>query len=334
METAKCKVRLLLEFNEKENIKTLFWFLLKIVLTLIFVIYIVNFFEDKKCSILYVDANIFLIIFAFILSFFNLYLQFERWKYFCVNYIGERDNKTILNSLLAGFAAGLISPMRVGEHFGRLYFVKGKSVTRVFLGSILDKLMSLIFIALFGLLALIFALRLDNVTPSEIIVSVSIILFLLAIFFVNLIFDSDFFKNYLLKKIDSFKKFENLKNELLHINSLEQFKINEVLFYSALLHIIILLQFALLVAAFSNDYNLVYFMSAGALMLMVKSFFPSVSIGDIGVRETASVFFLGLFNVSEGVAISASLSLFLFNALLPSIIGAILFFAVREKKKI
>jgi len=316
--------------NINSNIKVWLLFILKLLITIIFIDYIISLTIQAKLKFSFDNSNLYLILFALILSFINILLQFEKWKCFCSSYLEESNNLKIFRSLLIGFAAGLISPMRLGEHAGRVYTLGSKKALKTLVASIIDKLMSMIFIIFFGLLSLIFILRFDLELPSEIIISFSLIILSLTFFLAQLIFDSDFVKNYLAKKIAALKITHSIKGEFNDLISIDKVHINSALLYSILLQIIILLQFSILVAAFSNQYNLFYFMSAGALMLFTKSFFPSISFGDIGVRETASIFFLGIFNISQNVAVAASLLLFIFNALLPSILGAVLLFISKE----
>ena len=56
-----------------------------------------------------------------------------------------------------------------------------------------------------------------------------------------------------------------------------------------------------------------------------------VCLRDLGVRESASVFFFSKFGVSSAAAFNASMCMFLVNVLLPSIAGALLVLKVKMK---
>ena len=64
------------------------------------------------------------------------------------------------------------------------------------------------------------------------------------------------------------------------------------------------------------------FLAISATML-VKSLLP-ISIGDLGIRESAAIFFLGKIGVHESTAFNASILLFLINLLIPSLVGLVL----------
>ena len=57
--------------------------------------------------------------------------------------------------------------------------------------------------------------------------------------------------------------------------------------------------------------------------MMVKSMLP-IAIGDLGVRESAAVYFFNILHVPGVAAFNASLLLLFINLLIPSIIGLIL----------
>jgi len=60
--------------------------------------------------------------------------------------------------------------------------------------------------------------------------------------------------------------------------------------------------------------------------MFAKTFFPAVSLGELGVREGVSVFFLGQMGVSAAPAFNAALFIFFINILMPSLIGLIFLF--------
>jgi len=92
-----------------------------------------------------------------------------------------------------------------------------------------------------------------------------------------------------------------------------------MLFYSCFL-----LQYALLVSAFSHNTEIINYLWAGNLIMFVKTVIPPISLGELGIREGASVFFLTKFSELPSVAFNASIFLFIINILLPALVGLIL----------
>ena len=115
---------------------------------LFYLVYAVNFEEILSAIKL---ANIYLIAFAFLLSFFNIYLQFYKWKITANVVLQENNNSKIWLSLFYGFSAGVFTPARIGEYFGRALVFKNHSLLRVTLATLLDKLFLLLLVAFFAL---------------------------------------------------------------------------------------------------------------------------------------------------------------------------------------
>jgi uncharacterized membrane protein YbhN (UPF0104 family) len=89
-----------------------------------------------------------------------------------------------------------------------------------------------------------------------------------------------------------------------------------LLFYSCFL-----IQYALLVAAFSNHYDFIHYLWAANLIMFTKTIIPPISFGELGIREGASVYFLTQIGESASVGFNASILLFIINLLIPALIG-------------
>jgi hypothetical protein len=81
------------------------------------------------------------------------------------------------------------------------------------------------------------------------------------------------------------------------------------------------LQFVLLVFAFEPGAAWLPVMMGVALVFFAKSAIPSFTLGDLGIREGAAVFFLGALGVAAAAALEASLVLFGINLLIPALVG-------------
>ena len=95
----------------------------------------------------------------------------------------------------------------------------------------------------------------------------------------------------------------------------------ELLILSALRYLLFSTQFVLLVRAFAPGADLFVAYAGVALVFFAKSAIPAITLGDLGIRESAAVFFLGAFGIAEAAAFNASLGLFAVNLLLPALVG-------------
>ena len=262
------------------------------------------------------DFKILSIVFA--LSFFNIYLQFAKWKIISASYLNENNNSKIFKSLMMGFAAGILTPARVGEFAGRAYPLRNKDITAIAVATFLDKIIAMIFIFLIGF-ASAFYLFGDKIifsSGSVLIFIIAATIFLGALVLINR------------KRKEGFRNIISLKNlftKISHLKKLERklfFKLSLVSFVFVMIY---LFQFSLLISAFTGIGDYVLFFWVGASVMFTKTFLLPFGFGDLGVREGAAVYFLSLLGYSGAAGFSASILLFVVNLLIPAFIGLIFF---------
>jgi hypothetical protein len=93
---------------------------------------------------------------------------------------------------------------------------------------------------------------------------------------------------------------------------------------------IIILQYHCFVNAFSEA-SLAASALSVPIVLFVKSVILPISIGDLGIRESASVFFYGQMGIPAAAALNASLCIFAVNIVFPSLMGIIVLFLSNKR---
>ena len=58
--------------------------------------------------------------------------------------------------------------------------------------------------------------------------------------------------------------------------------------------------------------------------MFAKTIIPPISLGELGIREGASVYFLTQFGETASAAFNASIFLFIINLLIPAVVGLVL----------
>ena len=161
----------------------------------------------------------------------------------------------------------------------------------------------------------------------SILTSIPIIILLILLVIASiLIFKNDNGFQFLIDKLpQNYKFFRELKVELEYVNNMDSSTIVKLLFYSLMLYIVIIFQYSLLALSFEPNGDFLSFLEAGSIILFAKSFLSFVSFADLGVRETISVFLMKKLGYTTTVGFNSAFFLFLFNLLLPSIIGLFLF---------
>lgn len=288
---------------------------------LFYLIYAVNFQEILTAI---QQSNRYLIAAAFLLSFLNVYLQFYKWKITANVVLQENHNGKIWLSLFYGFSAGVFTPARIGEYFGRAIVFKNQSLLRVTIATLLDKVFLLIIVAFFGSISSIIFIHYKYNVAYYLTLGLFILIFTLFYLLVLLLFNDKFWDNILFTKLRDSIKLHWLFEKIKVFRKLDKKYAAKMFAVSFLFYLCFLIQYALLVSAFSNHNQFLDYLWAGNLMMFAKTIIPPVSLGELGIREGASVFFITQLGESASVGFNASIFLFFINVLIPSLIGLIL----------
>jgi uncharacterized protein (TIRG00374 family) len=270
------------------------------------------------------NANIPLIIIAALLAVVNIYLQFLKWKITCAYLLEEKSKKKIWLSLFYGFSGGVFTPARIGEYFGRAAAFKDKSVIKVAVATFVDKVFVLMAVAGFGSLASIIFLHYYYHLSVYLTGTFFILTFILFYVAYLIVLDARFWNNVLFSHITKTAHFKKIFDNLKVLKELDRFYTTQMVFISTAFYTCFILQYALLASAFSGHYDFIHYIWAGNLVMFAKSIIPPISLGELGIREGASVFFLNMFGVVKSAGFNASIFLFLINMLIPSVIGLFL----------
>ena len=285
---------------------------------LAFLIYSVDF---QEILIAIEQSNPYLIAAAFLLSLLNVYLQFYKWKITANVVLQENHNGKIWLSLFYGFSAGVFTPARIGEYFGRAIVFKNQSLLRVTLATLLDKIFLLIIVAFFGSISSIVFIHYKYHVAYYLTLGLFILVFTLFYLLVLLMFNDKFWDNVLFTKLRDSIKLHWLFEKIKIFRKLDKKYATKMFLISFLFYLCILIQYALLVSAFSNHNQFWNYLWAGNLLMFAKTIIPPVTLGELGIREGASVFFITQLGESASVGFNASIFLFFINVLIPSLIG-------------
>lgn len=304
--------------------KKLIFFLLKLFIAAGLLWFIVSEIKFSEIVSAIESANAGFLIAAFILTFLNIYLQYIKWKYTCNLLLNENSKGKIFTSLLHGLAAGVFTPARIGEYFGRAIVFKDKPVYKVALATLLDKFFPLLMVAIFGSISSILFLHFEYEVTSFITLSLFIALFTLFYFLIYFLLSERFWDSFIFEKLRKSERLRYFLDKIKEFKNLDRKYFAKMLIISFLFYFCFLVQYALLVAAFSHHFNFFDYLWAGNLIMFAKTIIPPISLGELGIREGASVYFISSLGESASVGFNASIFLFVINVLFPSIIGLFL----------
>jgi len=290
--------------------------------------YLISFIDYREIIGALSESNVYLIATAFSLSFLNIYLQYLKWKLTCNTVMSERNNGKILTSIFYGLSAGAITPVRIGEYFGRAIAFKNKPLLQVTAATLIDKFFLLIIVTFLGSIASIVFIYIYYDVSLYIALSLFVIVFTLFYLLAMIIQSEKFWDNVFFARLRKSQRLSKLLNHLGSLRNLDKKYAGKMTVISLLFYFCFIVQYALLVAAFSNNSNYLTYLWAGNLIIFVKTAVPQISLGELGIREGASVFFLTSFGELPSVAFNASIFLFFINIMLPALVG--LFLLIRK----
>ncbi len=299
---------------------------LKIIIAAGLLYYIISSINPAEILKALSEANFWLITLAFILVAPNIFLQYWKWKITCNSVLTYSDKKNIIYSLFHGFAAGAFTPFRIGEYFGRAFLFKDKTLVQVTIATLIDKFFPMFILAFTGAVSGILFLYFFYDVSVYLAASLFIVVCALFYLLIMLLIDPDFWNNFLFNKIKQSKLLYKYLGKMRFLRNLDRSYSTKMFFYSVLFYSCFVLQFVILITAFTNEINFINYLWAAFLVMFAKTFFPAISLGELGIREGVSVFFLGQMGVAAAPAFNAALFLFFINILFPSLIGLVLLF--------
>ncbi len=256
------------------------------------------------------------ILYALLLLALNLFFQYKRWAILVRLSEPDTTRKRIFSSLLSGVTLGFITPGRIGE-FGRAFFIREGKWPLLLGLTALDKFYALLVLYFFGLLGILPFLQrhVELLVWMPLIITALIFFVLLYLLLIHPPFLAAILRRYQ-KYWHKHKKLHLLVSSLDLLPSRVAMKLSLLALGQVCTYTF---QFFLLVRAFAVV-PLVQGLRALAATLWVKTLL-SISIGDLGIRESAAIYFLGELGVPEAAAFNGSMLLFFINVLLPAVGG-------------
>ncbi len=303
-------------------------FILKILVSLILITGLLYYIDVKTVLSSFKNANPLYLTIGLLFVVANIGLQYIRWRYLLrLISPGIRNGEAFI-SLVVGITAGFFTPAQIGEIAGRVASLPSLRKSHVAGMTLIDKLYLLSLTVITGAIALaIFVfLYLNAYWNNFYILAAAAIAAAFSIIFL-FPHNSKKLLTYLPKKIRDHRFYTVI--EIVETQFHDSH--GRMLFVlTGLLYVIIFIQFFIFATAFEP---VPFFGSliCSSSVYCVKAAVLPISIGDLGVRESAAVFFFSKIGVSAASAFGASFCMFLANIVLPSIAGAVLVLRLKGK---
>jgi uncharacterized membrane protein YbhN (UPF0104 family) len=283
--------------------------------------YVISSVEYNQIILALSEANVAVIGVVILLGILNIFLQYSKWRLTCAEVLKVNDRFKVFRSLFYGFSAGIITPLRIGEYFGRGIEFRDKSLVQVTVATLIDKFFPLLMVASLGSISSLFFIYFYYDVSIYIVLSLFILIFTFFYLLIILLLSNKFWDSILFSKLNSSAKLKPFLEKLRIFESLDRNYFFKMLVISLLFYSCFLIQYALLVSAFSNHFDFGNYLWAANLIMFTKTIIPPISFGELGIREGASVYFLTQMGESASVGFNASILLFIINLLIPALIG-------------
>ena len=295
------------------------FFILRIaiaLITLMVVIQTVDFNTIK--SVLVNPENPIYIIIATLLLLPNLFIQWYRWHYLLRLLYPDVKVFESFSSLFGGMVIGFLTPGRIGE-VSRSLFLKQVDRIQVLALIFLDKYYTFLTIFLGGIwgITLLFLFLMDY--KSFIVWPLVAVALFVSIDAGILMLKPKWIRNALYNLSLLLPHREKLKRLIDCVDMFKEKQALDISIWSSVLYCVYITQFCLLAFAFQKI-PWTTALTATTSTIFAKTLLP-ISLGDLGIREGASLFFFLKFQVTKVAAFNSALLLFLINVLIPTMIG-------------
>lgn len=254
----------------------------------------------------------------------NIGLEAYRWARLVRCVAPAVPLRQAMEAVVAAYPVGLLTPGRVGDYVGRAVMLPGVPAGVSAALTFAERMATLAWCLAGGLLALGPYLAWHTVPRPVAMALVAVAAGGTAVLFAALLAPDA--SRRMLSAVLPFAPIRRALEAFRHVPRAEAVRLVAL---SGLRYGVFSAQFVLLVRAFVPLADWSAAAAGVALTFFAKSAVPQVTLGDLGVRESAAVFFLGAFDVPAAAALDASLCVFVINLVVPALAGLPLLWRVR-----
>ncbi len=254
------------------------------------------------------------LLFSLLLIPANIWLEQMKWKKTLMQSELSVEKEVLTSSFYAGWISGILTPNMLGNFIGRMFYFQKRDRLKIILNTLISNFAQFLVSIVFGVLGVLIL----NTFPENIALNLFWII-ILSILIIGLI--TFYFAWHLFPFPTKFKKrfFERLKAILK--NSL-RFRV-DLLYLSALRHLVFSFQFFFMFNAFQEAWDLNVLFWIWQLYLWT-TLTPSIFIGKLMVRETIAVWIFTQIGFLGFPTLLSSLFIWVGNVLLPALIGLLI----------
>ena len=250
------------------------------------------------------------IVFLAIFSTLNWFIEIIKWKTLISHLIKVSFKLAVIQSL-ASLTVSLITPNRIGEYGAKAIYFKKPLRKQILVLNLVGNLSQLLITLFFGFIGFVFFIQHFNIhLPTEsTLIMIGFSLFSLFLFWV------------FYKKGISIKGY-SLNSLVRFISKTPRSIIAKTGFYSLIRYMIFSHQFYYLLMMFKIDITYPDALFSIFMMYFLASIIPMLSLFDVVIKGSIAIWVFSFFYCEEIVILSIVLIMWVFNFVIPSIVGS------------
>jgi uncharacterized membrane protein YbhN (UPF0104 family) len=247
---------------------------------------------------------------------FNWWLESIKWQILMSPFETISRRKS-LNTILAGVAAGIVTPARLGEYAGRLITSdpdkKGEVVAATFLGSIAQNLCNITGGLLFSYYFLKNYFHVTYLDSATFFVVILIHIMVLWLIYYQL--------PKVVTKLGRFEKLAPYINKVAHINLYSRPILNRVLILSLCRYLVYFGQYFLVMKFLGQSAESISVMANIAMIYLIQTGIPLPAFISVFARGELAVLIWASLRIDALTALTATFILWTVNLIFPSLVG-------------
>lgn len=296
--------------------KQFFWVTVKLLIVSVAIYYIYcHFNSDKKIDFFEIERFLSLKVLLILLAFSsaNWILEIFKWRHL-VSSFKKISFLEAMEQTLGALTASIFTPNRIGEYGAKALYFPKENTKQIVLLNFIGNSSQMLITTVFGIIGVLFC-SLD-ITESMLWLSFKINLKTLFLIILIIIILISYFKNYefygfsikkLIQKIVSFS-YEFHRNNL---------------WFSMMRYLVFSFQFLFLLLIFEINLDIEIALGTIFTMYFLASIIPTLHFMDVAIKGSVALFLFGQLGVEDWKMASIISIMWLFNLVLPLLVGSV-----------
>lgn len=268
---------------------------------------------------------------AILLMLINWSIESLKWQVL-LRHIIKMPFLQAFRSVVSGVAFTMITPNRMGEFIGRVFYIPDGNRIRaaaLTLVSSASQLLVTLFAGSMGLLVLRRYLILNTnelkglsiLWLNGLVAGTFIILFIMLFFYFRI--------SWLIKIIDKIPQFSEYAYYIQPLEEVGTSELAKILLYSAVRYGVFIIQYWLLFKLFDVHLLSWQLISVVTVLFLVLAVVPTIALAELGIRTKASIALFSIFSTNTIGILVATATIWLINIIFPAIAGSLFVLSIK-----